>query len=910
MTARGPLPEALEALLREVLDEAGLTLRARAQVESELRAHFEDGLSAGVRPDELARRFGDPRQAGRRIAAARRYTGHDDSHHEARSWTMGWTEFWVETRQAARRLGRAPGFAALVVLTLALGVGANTAIYSVLDAVLLEPLPYHAPDRLVRVYEAPPEGVTEYQNLYLRAPTVAAYRTWSDVFEGFGALYSYRERGVDLTSGDRPRRLSVMPVTAGYFETLGVQPVIGRSFVEEETTGGEGAGGAVRGSVVPVVILGSRLWEDLFDADPGALGQTIRLDDVPYEVVGVMSPDFRDPFGPAADAWIPQDIAANMTNWGNFYLSGVARLPDGLTLEAAQERATARYRNLAEANPEAGTWGPLLVPLRSDVVGGTRRSMLLVLAGAAGLVLLTACLNVANLVLARGLGRDRDVALRAALGSGRSRILVSVLAENALLALTGGAFGLLLGWAGVDALLRLAPDALPSTMQPELGVGVFGFALAVTAVALLAFGLGPALRLARTAPAAVLRSGDRSATVGRTAGRVRDGLVVGQVAFALLLVIGATLLTRSFTALLDVPLTFEPRDVLTFEVNLPEARYPTGAHREAFHQHLHDRLAAVPGVQAVAAVSWLPVNGRYHIWSFYWNPDDPTAAGADRERWYGADVRIFTGDHFETMELPVLRGRRPADVDLEAEQVVWLSRTAVDEVFGETDALGQRVRIAGGPRVVVGIVEDVPVDARGRATRHAYVPHAQYAEDRNWALIQAVRSPRDHAAMLEEIRAAMGQIDPDLVLHRPRALTTIVGTARAQDRFATVLMGTFAGLALVLSLVGTYGVLAGSVAARRREIGIRMALGADPGDVRGMVLRYAAALTLPGVALGLGLALMGSRLLESLLFSVERGDPLTYGVAVVIFLGVGLLSGWIPARRATRVDAMGVLGTE
>lgn len=901
------LPEKLEGLVAQVLDAADLPLAPRARVEAELRAHFEDGLAAGHTPAELAHRFGDAHDAGRRIAATHRDTR---NHPRGRRTTMTWSDLWTETKQAARRLARAPGFAALVMLTLALGVGANTAIYSVLDAVLLEPLPYHAPERLVRVYEAPPEGVTSYENLYLRAPTVAAYRTWGDVFERFGAIYSYRELGVDLTSGDRPARLTVMPASAGYFETLGVQPVLGRTFIEDETTGGSGAGGAVRGSVAPVVILGNRLWEELFDADPAVLGRTVRLDDVPYQVVGVMPPDFQDPFGPRADAWIPLDLVSNMTNWGNYYLSGVARLPDGLTLEAAQERATVRYRNLAEANPEAGDQAPVLVPLRADVVGSARRTLLLVLAGAAGLVLLTACLNVANLVLARGLGRDRDVALRAALGSGRSRIVASVLSENALLALGGGALGLVIGWVGVGALLRLAPDALPAGMRPELGAGVFGFGLGVTVVALIAFGLAPALRMARTAPASVLRSGDRSATSGRAARRVRDGLVVAQVALALVLVLGATLLLRSFNALLGVPLTFEPEGVLTYEVNLPEARYPTGADREAFHRLLQDRVAALPGVDATGAVSWLPVNGRYHIWSFYWNPDDAEASGEDRERWYGSDVRIVTGDYFETLGLPVLRGRGPDDVDLEAEPVAWLSRTAVEEVFGEVDPIGQRVWLAGGPRVVVGVVEDVPVDARGRVTRHAYVPHAQYADDRNWALVQAVRARRGGEEVREEVRQVLASLDPDLVLHRPRPLTSVVGTARAQDRFATVLMGTFAGLALTLSLVGTYGVLASSVAARRREIGIRMALGADTGRVRGMVLRYAAALTVPGVLIGVALALFGTRLLESFLFSVDRGDPLAWAAAVLLFLGVGLVSGWIPARRATRVDTVGVLSAE
>jgi predicted permease len=907
---RPSLPPELEALVREVLEASGLDLPARADVEADLRAHFEDGLEVGVPWQELQGRFGDPAEAGRRIARARRDPGPGRGTSDGR-WWMSATEWWTEVKRSVRRLARAPGFAAVVVLTLALGVGANTAIFTVVDAVLLKPLPYAQPDRLVRVYEAPLGRQSDNNDLYLRAPTVAAYRTWDDVFSSFGALYTYRALGADLTDGNRPERVTVVPITTRFLETLGVSPILGRTFVDEEMLAPEaGSTRAIRGAGRAVTILSNRLWEQLFDADPDVLGRSIHLDDVAYEVVGVMPPGFRDPFGPDADAWIPQSLQDNMDNWGNYYLSGVARLADGLSVETAQARATALYGQLAEANPDAGDWGPVLVPLHADLVGNTRRAMLWILVGAAGLVLLTACLNVANLVLARGLGRDRDVALRSALGSGRARILASVLVENALLAVAGGAGGLLLGWGGVRGLLALAPDALPDTTPPELGTSVFLFALAVTAVALLAFGLAPAWRMARTAPADVLRSGDRSATTGHAARRIRDGLVVVQVAAALVLVAGATLLVRSFVAILDVPSTVQAGGVLSFEVNLPVARYPDGASREAFHERLESRVADLPGVDAVGAVSWLPWSGRYHIWSFYWDPNDPTASGANDDAWYGTDIRIFAGDYFDAIGLRVLRGDDPSQVDMEAEPVVWVSRTLADQVFGDVDPLGQTIEVGGDPRRIVGIVEDVPVDARGRVTRHTYIPHAQFADDRNWALIQTVKAHSDLGALREEIRGEIRALDADLVLYRPRPLTQVEGTSRAQDRFATVLMGSFALLALVLSLVGTYGVLAGSVASRRREIGIRMALGADGPRVRGMVLRYAAALTIPGVVLGLAGALAGTRLLDRMLFGVKSADPLAFVLSALVFLGVGLLSGWLPARRATRVEPARTLTSE
>jgi predicted permease len=898
----------LESLISEVLRASGMDLVGRAEVEADLRAHFEDGLDAGVPLEVLASRFGDAAEAGRSIAGARRRHGPGGTRGRGRWWRdVG--ELIHEARHAARRLARAPGFTAIVLLTLALGIGANAAVFTVLDAVLLEPLPYHDPGRLVRVYESPPEGRSDTGDRYLRAPTVAAYRGWTDIFQSFGALFTYREEGVDLTDGDQPQRLTVVPVTAGYFETLGVSPVLGRTFTEDETFA-EGADQGVRGVSAPAVVLGNRLWEDLFGADPDAVGRTVHLNDVAYEVVGVMPPGYRDPFGPEADAWVPQSLASNMDNWGNFYLSGVARLPEGMGLEAAQERATTRYRGLAEANPEAGDWGPWLVPLHADVVGPTRGIMLWVLAGAAGLVLLTACLNVANLVLARGVTRDRDVALRSALGSGRARIVVGALAENGLLALAGGAAGLLLGWGGVRGLLSLAPDAIPAGADPELGARVFLFTSAVTGLALLAFGLAPALRMAGTPPAEVLRSGDRTSTGGRAARRIRDALVVVQVAAALVLVTGASLLTRSFGAILDVPLAVEPQGVLTFEVNLPPARYADGPAREAFHRRLQTFVEALPGVEAAGAVSWLPVSGRYHIWTAYWDPEDPSVSYANRDAWHATDVRVFAGDYLRAVGIDVVQGRGPGEVDLEGEPVAWVSRAFAREVFGDRDPTGQVIGVADARRRVAGVVEDVPVDARGRVTRHVYVPHAQFSDNRNWALVQTVRARADLLGLQAAIREEIRSLDPGLVLHRPRLLAEVVGSSRAQDRFAVALMGAFALLALTLSLVGTYGVLAGTVAARRREMGIRIALGADGSRIRGMVLRYATALTLPGVLLGLGAAAAGSRLLDSLLFGVGSRDPATYTLSGLLFLGVGLLAGWIPARRAARVDPARTLAEE
>ena len=900
------LPPEIEALLQEVLDTAGLDfVDGQQEVARELRAHFEDGLASGVSAKELVARFGDSLVAGRRIARTRPRAARRSRGTEGRWWTSP-REWWDEVKRAARRLRRTPGFAALVVLTLALGVGANTAIFTVLDAVLLEDLPYPDPERLVRVYESHEEDPTLLQ--FLRAPFVAEYMSWDEVFEEFGAIYTYRETGADLTVGNQAQRVTVMRAGSGYFEALGIAPERGRTFLYGESLG-VGESTSTTGRIADVAIITHRLWTTYFGSDADILGRSVELDGTAFAVVGVMPRGFNNPFGTTADVWVPQDLRPGPSNdFDNSYLSAVARLREGLTLEAAQERVRVLSQGFAEDQPEAEGFFPRLVPLQEDVVGSTRRAMLWILAGAAGLVLLTACMNVANLLFARGLSQDRAIALRSALGSGRGRLITSILTENGLLAVAGGAVGLAIGWAGLRGLLLMAPDALPMVAEVQVGGRVFLFALTVTVGALIAFGLAPALRLSRTAPADVLRSGDRAATVGKLIRRLRDGLVVVQIAAALVLVAGATLLTRSFATLLDVPLGIEAEGVLTYEVHLPSARYQDGPTRHAFHELLQERVAALPGVESVGATSWLPVSGRYHSWTLYWDLENMD--GSNDDAWSQTDVRIIAGDYFGSMGIDLVRGTDPVDADFESEPMVWVNQRVADQVFRDVDALGQQMRVAGAVRRVMGVVEDIPHDARGEISRKSYIPHAQYSGNRNWALIQTVKAQGDLLALREAIRGELRSLDPRLVLYRPQSFERVLSAVRAQDRFATMLMGAFAALALVLSLVGTYGVLAGSVAGRTREIGIRMALGADSQSVRRMVLRYAVRLTVPGVFLGLIGAWVGSRWIEALLFGVEAADPVAYGVAGLIFLGVGLFSAWLPAVRATHVDTVQALTAE
>lgn len=898
------LPPEIEQVIREVLESADLHLMdGMDEVSSELMAHFEDGLAAGTPAAELIARFGDPVLAGERIARTRPRAA-ARSRGEHGRWWMTPSEWWDEIRRAARRLGRAPGFAFIVILTLALGVGANTAVFTVLDAVLLEELPYPEPDRLVRVYE----NHVEYGNSqFLRAPTTVEYRSWDEVFDGLGALYTYREVGADLTDGDQPERVRVVRVSAGYFETLGIQAARGRTFTEDESFGpGENVSSTL--PIDRVAVISHQLWTMRYGADPDILGNTLHLDGFPFQVVGVMPRGFKNPFGTKADVWVPLDLRAGGSNtFGNYYLSAVARLKAGLTIEGAQERVKVLADGLGEVQPELAGSYPQLAPLQADIVGPKRRSMLWILATAAGLVLLTACTNVANLLFARGLSRDRDLALRAALGSGRGRLMASILTENGILAVAGGLLGLGIGWAGVRWLLVLAPDALPMAAEIKMGGTVFTFAFAITTAALLAFGLAPALRMSRTAPADVLRSGDRASTVGRAVKRLRDMMVVAQVAAALVLLAVSMLLTRSFDSLLNVPLGVDPEGVLTFEVHLPGARYADGEARQRFHEEFHDRVGGLPGVEAVGATSWLPVMGPYHSWGFMWDSGNP--GPSEEGAFQSTDVRIIAGDYFGVMGIELLEGVGPEEMDLEAEPMMWVNRKLADEIFGPVDLepVGQQINLAGGTRRIMGVVENIPEDARGGMSRKVYIPHAQYSDNRNWALIQTVKARGNLTDLRESIVGELSAMDPQLVLYRPQSFEGVLGTVRAQDRFATVLMGAFAFLALVLSVVGTYGVLTGTVEGRTREIGIRKALGAKDGSLRWMVLGHAAWLTLPGIGLGLVGAWIASRWIEALLFDVEAVDPMAYGLAVVVFLAVGLFSGWLPAVRATRVEAVRAL---
>lgn len=910
MRRRREPPSPVEAFISQVLQNAELPADRAEVLRSDLHAHFEDGLAEGHSAEELIRRFGDPRRAGERLAEvqgrrapARGQAPRPDFASGPAPGARGAVRAaWREIRTAPSVLLRTPRFAALVVLTLALGVGANTAVFSVLDAVLFQALPYPAPERLVSLTETW-EGEPHFD--YVRAPAVHAMRSWDDVFVDVVTMYTYRQVGADLTGGDRAERLSVTPVSAGFFRLLGASPVLGRVFEDDESYGAGEYGGRDTGP--RAAVLSYELWATRFASDPDIVGRLIELDGRSVEVVGVIDQGFVQPMGVEADLWVPQDLRLGGSNhWSNYYLTVLGRLSDGVSIEQARERVAVHAAAVQEAEPEAGDWGVHLVPLQSKLVGETRRTLLWVLSAAVALVLLSACVNVANLVFARGLQRERELAMRGVLGAGRLRLVLHLLAENLWLAVLGTSAGLGMAWFGLRALLAMGPQALPEHAVPTLSANVFFFALAVILATLSLFGLAPSLLLSKVAPSQALRSGGRAGTETRGLRRTRMALVISQASIAMVLLIGAGLLLRSFGRVQRADLGLVADGALTFDVHLPEARYPDGASRQALHEELHERLRALPGVSSVGAISWLPLRGRYHIWGGTARFDDPTSEEAVTvARSESADVRIATGDFFDALGVRILQGRSPREVEVvsDGEDLVWINRFVAEQLFEDgTEPVGEVIRAANRMRRIMGVVENVAVDGRGSKFPGVYVHHAQYAENRNWPLSQVVRATGDPLALVPLVEQELERLDADLVLHQPRALNDLLSASRAQDRFALLLMGLFAALATSLVSIGTYGVLAGHVAQYRRDFGIRMALGATRSHVLWRVLAQASRMAALGVVFGGLLSWAGARWLSSLLFEVEIGDPLTLSAALLLVFLLCVAAGALPAHRATRVD--------
>ncbi|MEM1181015.1 MAG: ABC transporter permease [Acidobacteriota bacterium] len=824
---------------------------------------------------------------------------------------------------------RQRAFTALSVLTLALGLGASTAIFSVVNGVLLAPLPYADPDRIVRLYEQPPsEGFGFFSGF-----NFVELRERAQSFESLAAISDYRPEGADLTGQSRPQRLHVLRVGSGYFESLGMTPLVGRTFQRSEEmplnfivvlVGGgrlEAAQEAAEESGEPVadvqlvapvmpkvVILSHGFWSQHFGGDRGAVGRFVELDRERFEVVGVMAASSGEG---QPDVWLPHNLSPGGRNHaGNHYMNVVGRLAPGVSVEQANAELTRLSEQLKEVEPLRNDHLNMGAVSLEDVLVGPSRSMLWTVFAAVAAMLAVACINVANLFLVRGLGRGQEFGVRSALGAGRPRLFFGVLIESFAISAVGGLLGLGLAAASVSWLLRLRPAALPRFDALSINFPVLLFSLAAVLAAAFGLGLWPAARAAR----ADLRSafGSRgSASGGLADRRLRELGVALQVALSLVLLTAGALLARNFAQLQGTEMGFDPGQTQTFQLRLPDYAYGEPEQRVEFYRSFFDRLGLQPEVGEAGATSKLPGNGHRNFWAFHIENREQQ----EGEPWPAAEIRCVAGSSFEVLGIPVLAGRVLGPEDrVGAELAVVVNRALAERYFPEGDAIGSAVFVSGWePRRIVGIVADARHDPREDAVPKLYVPHSQFADDRNWDLSFAVAPSGpsvDAAALAARVDATLAELDPRLVPFDRRPFADIVAQPIARQRFAAQMMVIFAGVALLLAAVGLFGALAYSLAQRRAEIGVRMALGADRSAIFRVFLGQGLRVLLVGAVLGLAGALAAGQWLKSQLHGIEPYDPIAFCAALAA-LTLAVAAAVIgPAQRAAKVDPASVLNRE
>jgi predicted permease len=792
----------------------------------------------------------------------------------------------LDLKYAIRSIVAAPRFAAIVIVTLALGTGANTAVFSVLNAVVLKPLPYEESGRLVRVYHASP-GDSDNRG-YLTGIAAVNYRDRSQTLD-IAIAYTYSIQGADLSDGAEPERVTIMPIGADYFAVIGAHALLGKPFARSDERPN-----------TRLAVVRERVWRKYLDASRDAIGRLLTLDGMPYRVVAVLSDNFSDPLERDVDVWVPLNLEpGGPNNLANHYLSSLARLKPGATIEQAQAELSALAINMQTDRPASATrWSARVVPLQIDKAGNAR-TLLWILLGAVGLLMIITCVNVASLLLARGAERETDLALRVALGGSRPRLVRQLFLESALLSLGGAAGGLLLAPVVRRVLMAAAPATVADAEVITLDTTVLAFSMAIALAACIGFGIAPAIQVVRANIEGMLRESARTSAGSRRQTRARNALVVCQVAIAVVLLVGAGLLLQSFERLRAAPLGVRPSRVMTFAVNLPAGRYSDAERRASFHRDFQARLREIPGVRSAAAISRLPVTGTFHSWG---------AQRSERPQntpFTPAQQRVIEGPYFEALGIPLLRGRTFGPEDhAQAPRRVVVSQELARQLFPSEDPIGMRLRVAGADVEIIGVVGDVALDPRALPRAYVYHSHSQFAADRNWALTQVLALDAERPTLLSELRRELSRIDPALVLHEPRMLEDVIGVGIAHERFALLLVASFALLALVLAAIGLYGVLRYSVSRRTRELSIRLALGAPVRTVRSMIVRDGARLAIAGIVLGSLAALAATRSLQTLLFGVSATDPVAFGAAACVLGGVAILASWIPARAATKADPM------
>jgi putative ABC transport system permease protein len=796
-----------------------------------------------------------------------------------------------DMRYATRMLRRQPGFALVAVLTLALGIGANTAVFTVVNGVLLRPLPFREPSRLVQLFH----GRNGRLSMTYSPPNFIDVTTQSGVFSGATAM---TPSTANLTGTGDPQLIDGASVTASFFNVLGVVPTLGRGLVDADGNG-EGA---------DVVVIGDRLWRRQFGARTDVIGSTMRMDGKPFTIVGVAPPDLNVPGG--AEYWRPlvfkpRDLSEGAR--GAQWVGGIARLKPDVDLDQANRAMGVVAARLSRDFPRTNKDRVMTALGLQDRIVRNIRPALLILLGAVTLVLLVACVNVANLLLARANGRAREVAVRAALGAGRRRLVQQFLAESVVLGLAGGAVGLAVAFWATRVLIALGPASIPRLGEVGLDVRVLAFTIAVAVLTSVVFGLAPALTATGRSVTRFVSSAGRGA-VGSGSTRMRKTLVICEMALAVVLLVGAGLLIRSYQRISLVNPGFSADHLLTFTVALPEQNYKTSADAGRFMSALVARLGERPGVEHAAGIFGLPLDEGFRASSSFTRPGETDSADSP-----SVGMRIVTPDYFSTMKIPLRSGRLfDAHDDENGSEVVAINEEAARRYWPNVNPLGQQlhlgVRLAearSGMKTIVAVVGDVKVSSLDSTPApEVYVPYAQHQVD---SLTIVVRTTGDPIAAVPIARADLASLDRDLPLAGVRTMDEVIGRSIAERRFTMLLLASFAAVAVLLSAIGVYGVLAYLVSQRTQEIGVRIAIGATAGDVVRLFVREGAALTLIGVACGLGGALVVTRALTTLLFGVTTTDPFTFTAVAGTLAGVALLASYLPARRAARVDPMAAL---
>jgi putative ABC transport system permease protein len=808
-----------------------------------------------------------------------------------------------DMRYGAKLLFKNPGFTVVAVIAITLGIGANTAIFSVVNAVLLRPLPYHNPEQLVAVWESNTRKADHKMSI-----SYPDFFDWRERNQSFEGIAIYRNANFSMTDKGQPVQLSGQIVSAELFDMLQVRPTVGRNFVrDDEKVGGKTSSRAA--------ILSQSLWQRVFGGDQNIVGQTITLNRKAFEVVGVMPAGFQFPIqADPIEIWVtpavdsePDGDGDPMTQRRGFrFLHSIARLKSGVTMAQAQAEMDGIAKTIEEQYPDNNTYtGVRLIPFHKDLVSDYSLG-LIVLTGAVGCVLLIACANVANLMLARTTARYKEIAVRAALGAGRLRLIRQLLTESLLLSIGGGILGLLLAWWGIEVLIKLIPEDLPRLAEISVDRSVLGFTFLLSLITGVLFGVIPAIQGSKTDLNEAMKEGARGNSGGyRT--KLRSTLVVVEVAIALVLLTGAGLLGQTFLKLQNVNLGFDTHNVLTAMVELPEAEYSEPEKKIAFYQQFLERVKTLPGVNSASGVLPMPISGDDANGSFG-IAGRPTDKGEEPQ----TDFQWIQPDYFQTMKIGLVDGREFSSQDrLKSAIVVIVNETFANRYFPGELTLGKQIYLpfSSGekhttPAVIVGIVKDTKQrTALGEAVPPIiYISYAQLPFLNQMSLV--VRTDTDPKTLAKAIQTELTALDKELPLSEIKTLDQYLGNAVAQPKFSAVLFGLFAAVALLLSAVGLYGVLAYSVSQRTHEIGIRLALGAQKGDVLRMVIRQGMTLVGLGVGLGLISAYAATRLVETLLFGVSATDTLTF-VGVVMVLGLAaLIACAVPALRATKTDPM------